>query len=154
MDLLKEIACDEFNFIENAVELCIMFCTGDFDRVNVNCNHYISLEMGHTFVKISCKLDAVASDLSQYCSLRFTPQNASTTVVVRGLVSAMNLARCRAIPSGVTLNHASRSIQIPSSYRENKRYRWCQYLNKHNNRTEKLLKFLWERILRIPHLWT
>ena len=40
MYLLKKIAIDELNFIQNTVYLCIMLCTRDFDRIYINCNDY------------------------------------------------------------------------------------------------------------------
>jgi hypothetical protein len=42
MDLLEEIACDEFDFIQDTVNFGVMLCTRDFDRVNIDCNDYIS----------------------------------------------------------------------------------------------------------------
>jgi len=61
-----------------------------------------------------------------------TPQKASTMSFRLADLSAINCARCRAMPSGVTLYHASLSIHTPSSYFENNRYRWCQYLIRYN----------------------
>lgn len=115
MDLLKEITRDELYFIQYAVYLRIMLCTGNLDRINVNSND---------FVEISGKLNRIAPDLdaSAQCYREDTPQKASTIVFPEHLL-AMNLAKCRAMPSGVTLYHASSSIQTPSSYLENSRYR-------------------------------
>lgn len=64
MDLLEEIASDEFNFIENAVDFRIVLSARNFDWVNVDCNHYIRLAEGITSVKVFCKLDGIASDLN------------------------------------------------------------------------------------------
>jgi hypothetical protein len=84
VDLLEEIASDEFDFIQHSVYLCIMLCTGDFDRINVDCNYYESKSRdGDTFVKVSCELDGIASDLMiSDAAQTSTPQNASTIVVI------------------------------------------------------------------------
>ena len=54
MDLLEEIASDEFYFIQHAVYLCIMLRTGDLDGIYVYSND---------LVEIFGELDGVASDL-------------------------------------------------------------------------------------------
>ena len=115
MDLLKDITRDKLYFIQYAIDLRIMLCTRNLDWINVNSND---------FVEIFSKLNRIATHLNtsaQY-DRADTPQKASTIVLPEHLL-AMNLAKCRAMPSGVTLYHASSSIQTPSSYLENSRYR-------------------------------
>src|SRR5436305_6276374 len=68
------------------------------------------------------------SNISSIVCFRDTPQKASTIIPVE-YCSDINRAICLAIPSGVTLYQASLSIQIPSSYLENSRYRCPQYLH-------------------------
>merc|ERR550519_33829 len=61
--------------------------------------------------------------LANWMALPPTPQKAST-MIPQDMTSAMWWA----IFSGVTEYQASSSIKIPSSYRENRRYLWTQYL--------------------------